>query len=101
MIRERHPNVADVIIEALESGPHTPTLVAVAESAHDVLGVQGFGHPVGENCLMVHALFCGNLTITNQAGREEVANMRLLRGLNVNTAKLIFCHASLTAKRPR
>ena len=43
--RERHPNVADMIIEALELGPHTPTLVAVAESAHDVLKVQGFEPP--------------------------------------------------------
>ena len=28
----------------------------------------------------MHVLLCGNLTITNQAGREENANMRLLRG---------------------
>ena len=45
MIRERHPSVANMIIEALESGPHTPTLAAVAESAHGVFGVQGFEPP--------------------------------------------------------
>ena len=42
MIQGRHPTVADMIIEALELGPQTPTFAAVAESADEVAGVQGF-----------------------------------------------------------
>ena len=45
MIQERHPAVAGMIIEALELGPQTPTLAAVAESAAEVAGVQGFEPP--------------------------------------------------------
>ena len=47
VIRERHPSDANMIIEALESGPRPPTLAAVAESAHAVFGVQGFEPPSG------------------------------------------------------
>ena len=43
--QERQPNVADMITEALEFCPHTPTLVAVAESAHGVIGVEVFEPP--------------------------------------------------------
>ena len=45
MIRKDNPISPDMITEALESCPHTPTLVAVAKSAHRVIGVEVFEPP--------------------------------------------------------
>ena len=45
MVHERHPVVAERIVEALEGGGNTPTLRAVVETAWSLDGVEGFEPP--------------------------------------------------------
>ena len=45
MIRERHPGVANMIVDVLATGRVTPTLNALAQSDFAVRGVQGFDPP--------------------------------------------------------
>ena len=94
MIRERHPGVANMIVDVLATGPVTPTLNALAQSDFAVRGVQGFDPPSWQ-ALSHGARPPQREPDVNQASLGAVGNMRRLRGLSNVSAKRKFFPASL------
>ena len=73
MIRERHPGVASMIVDVLETGPTTPTLQAVAQSDVSVRGVQGVEPPNWQALSHVHHLL-RDPGITRRGWQHEAAS---------------------------
>ena len=76
MVHERHPVVAERIVEVLEGRGNTPTLRAVVETAWSLDGVEGFEPPVGGLSTEVHALQTMMQWRWSLAQCGEAGNMR-------------------------
>ena len=64
-IHQRHPEVTNRIVVALDGVNHTPVLSAVRSASRQLIGVEDLTLPRGVLCPWPFARPCGNLTISN------------------------------------